>query len=185
MKRTLLLLLVSLAATMLYLVVVAVKRQLSPSWNVLGESVLLLAGLLPIVLAGLAFLYKRQILMFDGAVAVLTIFLLSGMCFTLAVPAVFDRSISLYLLNSLDNRADRGMTEDEIKTVFLDVYFDGNYALRKRLREQVQGGNLTHREGRYYITEAGSTFMSVARMISGAYALDPRIVHMVGDSKGQ
>ena len=89
---------------------------------------------------------------------------------------MFDRSISLYLLNGLENRADQGMTEEEVKAAFLEVYFEGNYAIRKRLGEQIVSGYVERRGERYYITASGRRFVRLARRISRWFNLDPRIV---------
>ena len=176
MENTLLLLAVCLASFLVYAAVYAAKRRWFPGEVALKESLWVLLALLPLLLAGLAALYWQAGFSLEGAVAALLIFLLGGLCFALTAPGVFDRSISLYLLNGLDNRAAEGMTEDEVKAAFLEVYFAGNYAIRKRLGEQLVSGYVERRGERYYITPSGRRFVRLARRISLWFNLDPRIV---------
>ena len=176
MRPTLYLLLTALVSFLVFVAAYAVKRQLFPADFALRESIGVMLALLPFLAAALWLLCRRQILRPDGAAAVLLIFLLAVFGFTLTVPAVFDRSVSLYLLNTLDNRVEQGMTEPEIKREFLQVYFGGNYALRKRLREQTATGYLIYQDNRYYITGSGRRFVGLARRISRWFNLDPRIV---------
>ncbi len=176
MENTLLLLAVCLTSFLVYAAVYAVKRHWFPGEVALKESVWVLLGLLPLLLAGLAALYWQVRFSLEGVAAALLIYLLGGLCFALTAPGVFDRSISLYLLNGLENRADRGMTEEEVKAAFLEVYFEGNYAIRKRLGEQIVSGYVERRGERYYITTSGRRFVWVARRISRWFNLDPRIV---------
>ena len=169
--------LISLAAMLVYALAYAVKRNLAdPQESAFRDSLWLIALVLPLATAFVAVLYKRRILTSDGVVAVLAIFTLSSLCFALTIPAILDRSVSLYLLNSLDNRAELGMSEAEVEREFLDVYFDGNYAIRKRLHEQLAIRTVHYSDGRYYITDAGSGFMTFARFMSRLYNLDPDIV---------
>ena len=177
MGRPFFTILISLAAVSLYMVAYAAKRNfVRPHDSAFTESLWLIVLILPLVALAAWVLYRRRLLTSDGVIAVLAIFALSSLCFALTVPAVFDRSVSLYLLNSLDNRGESGMTEEEIREEFTDIYFDANYGIRKRLREQTDGGTVDYRDGRYYITDIGRRFMSVARLVSGVYNLDPLIV---------
>ena len=176
MENTLLLLLVCLVSFLVYTVVYAAKRRWFPAAVALKESVWVMLGLLPLLLAGLAALYWRGWFGLEETVAALLIYLLASWCFAMTIPAVFDRSISLYLLNRLDNQADMGMTEGEIKAEFLEVYFDGNYAIRKRLGEQLESNYVACRGERYYITGNGRRFVRLARRISRWFNFDYRIV---------
>ena len=164
MENTLLLLLVCLVSFLVYTAVYAAKRRWFPAEVALKESVWVMLGLLPLLLAGLAALYWKGGFSLEGAAAALLIFLLGGLCFTLTVPGGFDRSLSVYMLNVLENRADQGMTEEEVKAAFLEVYLEGNYAIRKRLREQLVSGYVERRREHYYITGNGRRFVRLARM---------------------
>lgn len=175
MKNTASLLFVAALCVTSYCAAFAVKRHLWPSSISLAEGAQLLLVFVPVVAVALVVLRRKRKLTLEGSVAVFVIFLLSAACFNLTVPAIFDRSVSLYLLNTLDN-SPRGMTEREVEEELLRVYFDRNHAVKKRLREQVESGIVYYHEGRYQATENGRTLMAVARFLSRLYNLDPRIV---------
>lgn len=175
MKNTIYLLLAAALCVSAYLAVFAVKRHLWPSSISLAEGVQLLLVFVPVVAVALVFLCAKRKLTLEASVATFVIFLLSAACFNLTVPAIFDRSVSLYLLNTLDN-SRHGMTEQEVQEELMRVYFDQNHAVRKRLHEQVLSGSVRYEGGRYQVTENGRTVMAVARFLSRLYNLDPRIV---------
>lgn len=175
MKNTAYLLLAAALCTTGYLAVFAVKRHLWPSSILLVEGALLLLAFAPVVVVALVISCRKRTLTVEGSVAVFVIFLLSTACFNLTVPAIFDRSVSLYLLNALDN-SPNGMTEQAVQEELMRIYFDQNYAVRKRLHEQVRSGSVRYDGARYQVTENGRTIMAVARFLSRLYNLDPRIV---------
>ena len=175
MRNTVYLLLASVLCVAAYVAAFAVKRHLSPAAIVLTEGAWLLVVFVPIVGVVLVWLNQRGVFTLDASVSVFVIFLLSAFCFNLTVPAIVDRSVTVYLLNSLDNSND-GMTEQEIQREFMHTYFDENYAVRKRLREQVDSGNVRYDGDRYHVTKDGRTIMTTVRFLSMLYNLDPRIV---------
>ena len=161
---------------LLYMIAFAVKRQLFPSDSPLVEAAILMLIFLAILLLTLIALVKIKVIMLDIGIACFVIFLFASLCFSLAVPAVFDRSVSLYLINIIDNQGESGMTEEEIRRALLTVYFDEDHALQKRIGEQIQGGSIELRNGRYYITSGGSRFMEFARLLNNIYNFEARIV---------
>ena len=175
MRNTVYLLLASVLCVAAYLAVFAIKRHLLPSSIVLTEGVWLLVVFLPAVVFVLVLLCRKRVLTGEASVSVFVIFLLSALCFNLTVPAILDRSVTVYLLNSLDN-SQNGMTEQEIQREFMHIYFDENYAIRKRLHEQVESGSVRYDGDRYHVTKDGRTIMMIARFLSNLYNLDPRIV---------
>lgn len=176
LTRSLYVILFPLCGMLLYVIAFAVKRQLSPSESPLVEAAILMLIFLAILLLALVILVKKNVIVLDIGIACLLIFLFASLSFSLAVPAVFDRSVSLYLINIMDNQGESGMTEEEIKQKLISVYFHEDHAIKKRLGEQIQGGNIEERSGRYYITDGGSRFMSFARFLSSIYNFDSRIV---------
>lgn len=176
LKRSLFVLLIPLGSMMLYVIAFAVKRQLFPSESPLVEAAALMLIFLAILLLAIVVSVKKNVIMLDIGIACFLIFLFASLCFSLAVPAVFDRSVSLYLINIMDNQGESGMAVEEIRQELLSVYFDEDHALKKRLGEQIQGGNIELRDGRYYITNSGSRFMAFARLLSNIYNFEARIV---------
>lgn len=167
--------LVAAACLALYAVAVMAKRRIAPADNVLAECMLVLAFVAPVAFIAIVVLYGKRFLSLEGAVNAACVFVLAAACFWLTVPAIFDRSVTLYLINTLENHAD-GMSEDEIRHEFIHVYFGESRGIAKRLGEQLDSGNVRYADGRYYLTAGGRRVLAVARALSGAYALDPNIV---------
>ena len=160
---------------LLFVAVFTLKRQIAPSVNVLAECAMVLMVCAPVVLAMLVVLYRKSVLTSEGTVAAGLIFLLASACFWLTVPAIFDRSVTLYLINILDNN-EQGMTHEEIEDEFINVYFSRSEGISKRLQEQIDSGNIHYSGSRYHITDGGRRTLFMARVLSRVYALDPEIV---------
>lgn len=171
MKKTVQMLLASVLCVLAYFALVAIKRQLLPSANVLAESALLLLIFAPIVAVALAVLWRKRTFAPETSAAVFVIFLLGAACFNLTVPGLADRSFSLHLLNAFDRSAN-GMTEADMRGEFRRFE---SYAVRKRLREQLRSGILRGDGDRYHITASGRAIIATARFLGDLYRLDLRI----------
>ncbi|MGI9323429.1 MAG: UDP-glucose dehydrogenase family protein [Pseudomonadales bacterium] len=174
--KTMLMLLAAGAGLLAYILLFILKRQLAPSVNVLIECLLILVLLMPIAMAVYVLLYKKRILTLEGAVGAAMIFIFSSTCFYFTVPAVVDRSVTLYLINLLDNH-EEGMSLEEIREEFIEVYFYKSRGIEKRLNEQLDSGNISRdSNGIYQLTNSGRFTIGTARVLSYIHSLDPRIV---------
>ena len=176
MKNVIYLLTASAASAAAYALLYGLKRQLFPADIVLTEGILLMTGFIPILVIVLFLLrtVREQPAM---GVAIFLISFLSMLTFNMTVPAVIDRSVTLYLMNNMDKRGDDGMTVAEVREEFLTTYFTEDYAMRKRLGEQTHTGNLEKiTDNHYRITDRGRVVMTLIRWISYIYNLDPHIV---------
>ena len=175
MRKSALLLGVAGAGVALYLLAYTVKRRWFPSDFALTEGGHVLLAFMPVVIIALWCLHRKRILAPDAAIAACLIIFLGAVSFNLIVPSVFDRSVSLYLLNTLANNP-HGMDEADIREEFVTVYFGRNHGIQKRLREQTRMGNIAHSDGRYRITPSGKRMMRIVRFAHWLYDLDPQIV---------
>ena len=163
------------ACVALYMALYAAKRQLAPADNTLAECFAVFLATLPIALAALLALGRKRYLSLEGTVSALAIFLLATACFFLSVPAIVNRSATLYLINILDSH-EQGMTVEEVHEEFIHVYFSESQGIQRRLNEQLDSGRLAYADGRYYITGSGRRTLWLARALSRLYAMDPSIV---------
>jgi hypothetical protein len=92
-------------------------------------------------------------------VLLVIIFLLGGFSFAVAVPTVVDRSLSLYILQKLDQRGG-GIKQDQIGWVFVNEYLPEDRLVDVRLTEALQSGTVTIQNGCVRLTDKG-------RMLSG------------------
>ena len=178
MRKCVLLLGVSAAGVGFYLLAYSVKRRWFASDFALTEGGHVLLAVMPVVVVALWVLWRKRLLAVDACVAAGVIIFLSALVFNLIVPSVFDRSVSLYLLNTVYHAPD-GLSEADIRNEFNTVYFGANYGIKKRLREQTRMGNIAFDAGgdeRYRITKSGRRMMNIVRFAHRLYALDPQIV---------
>ena len=173
-KPLITLLLFAAGGVLLYLAAYTIKRHFFAADIALTEGGHLLLALLPVFGGAGFWLWRKKILGADGCIAAFLITVLSIMVFNLTVPSVFDRSVSLYLLNTLDN-APAGMTETDLRDEFVGVYFGENHGIRKRLREQARMGNISFDGARYRLTANGRRMVSVVRFFNALYKLDPHM----------
>ncbi|MGI9322752.1 MAG: hypothetical protein ACR2PJ_04125 [Pseudomonadales bacterium] len=174
--KALLMLLAGGAGLLAYILLFILKRQVAPSINVLIECLLIFVLLVPVVLAAYVLLYKKRVLTLEGAVGAAMIFIFSSACFYFTVPAVVDRSVTLYLINLLDSN-EEGMSLEEIREEFIEVYFYRSRGIEKRLNEQLDSGNVSvDGNGVYRLTAGGRFTIATARVLSRIHSLDPQIV---------
>jgi hypothetical protein len=123
--------------------------------NVVGFSALI-DGVIAAVLAGaLLFLLKwfRAMEKFERILLVV-IYLLGGFGFAIAIPTVVDRSLSLYILQKLDQRGG-GIKEDQIGWVFVNEYVPEDRLVDVRLTEATQSGTVVIKDGCVILTDKG------------------------------
>ena len=90
----------------------------------------------------------------------------------ITVPALLDRSISLYIVAVLSK--ENAGTIEQINRWFVDGFVYENEAIPKRLNEQVVSGNVVEIDGCYYLTERGKRMMAVNRSLVKIFQVDPR-----------
>ncbi|MGI9250494.1 MAG: hypothetical protein ACR2PR_04780 [Pseudohongiellaceae bacterium] len=175
--KSLLMLLTAGAGVLAYILFFILKRQVAPNTNVLAESLLVFITVAPLVIISLVLLHKKRIFTMEATIAAGTIFILAAGLFHFTVPAIVDRSVTLYLMNLLDNN-EQGMSREDIRAEFIEVYFNRSRGIEKRLNEQLDSGNIVYDNdtGTYHITSKGRRTMALARVLSKLHSLDPQIV---------
>jgi len=90
------------------------------------------------------------------------IWLLSGILFAIAVPTVIDRSLSLYILEKLEQRGG-GIRLDRFEEVFAKEYVKEHRLVDVRLTEQEQSGTVTIEHGCVRLTRRGQEIARISR----------------------
>jgi len=115
-------------------------------------------------------------------VLLIVIFLLGGYAFAVSVPTVIDRSLSLYILQKLDQRGG-GIREDQIGWVFANEYLPEYRLVDVRLTEAVSSGTVEIKNGCVVLTAKGrrlaefshwfqSNLLPKERLLMGEYTDD-------------
>lgn len=85
--------------------------------------------------------------------------------FHITLPTIIDRSISLFVLSRMEGSAE-GVRVEELQKAFLEGYVQSNNAVCRRLDEQLTSGNISFRDGKYYIAPAGHFILQSLRFIA-------------------
>jgi hypothetical protein len=87
-------------------------------------------------------------------ILLVVIYLLGGFGFAVAIPTVIDRSLSLYILQKLDQRGG-GIKQDQIGWVFVNEYVPEDRLVDVRLTEATQSGTVVIKDGCVILTDKG------------------------------
>ena len=123
--------------------------------NVVGFTALVDAVIAAVIAGALLFVLKwfRAMEKFERILLVV-IYLLGGFGFAVAIPTVIDRSLSLYILQKLDQRGG-GIKEDQIGWVFVNEYVPEDRLVDVRLTEATQSGTVVIKDGCVILTDKG------------------------------
>jgi len=110
------------------------------------------------------------------------IFLLIGYSIAISLPTVIDRSLSIYILEKIQQRGG-GIKLDSFEEVFTKEYVKEHRLVDVRLTEQVQSGTITIENDCVKITEKGKNitkfsryfrmhFLPKRRLLMGQYSDD-------------
>jgi hypothetical protein len=97
-----------------------------------------------------------------------------NICFLVLLPVTVDRSVSVYLLSTIERRQ---MSPAELQRAFIDGYVVKMGAIDRRIDEQRKSGNITVApDGKVSLTKQGERFMDFSRLIARLFGTDPRFV---------
>ena len=97
-----------------------------------------------------------------------------NICFLVLLPVTVDRSVSVYLLSTIERRQ---MNPAELQRAFIDGYVVKMGAIDRRIDEQRKSGNIiVSPDGKVRLTPQGKRFMSFSRLVARVFATDPRFV---------
>jgi hypothetical protein len=113
-----------------------------------------------------ASLVIRARLPFDGfSLALLVVvWALGGYAFAISGPALFDRSLSFYILEKLQQRGG-GILESRMADVFKEEYMPEFRLVDVRLTEQLQSGTIAIENGCVKLTPRGERLATLSRFI--------------------
>ena len=97
-----------------------------------------------------------------------------NICFLVLPPVTVDRSVSVYLLSTIEQRQ---MSAPELQRAFIDGYVVKMGAIDRRIDEQRKSGNVTvSPDGKVRLTKQGERFLGLSRLIARLFGTDPRFV---------
>lgn len=121
---------------------------------------LIAATVMAVILVALP--YFRSALSGFERVLLLVIWLLGGYAFAISVPTVVDRSLSMYILEKIQQRGG-GIKEDAMHEVFTKEYLPEHRLVDVRLTEQLESGTIAIEDGCVKLTEKGQRIAGISR----------------------
>ncbi|HEX5257689.1 MAG TPA: hypothetical protein VFW35_02780 [Sphingomicrobium sp.] len=138
---------------------------------------IVLAFAVAILVALAAFFLIRRSSDSSLPIAAAALSLSFNICFLVLLPVTVDRSISVYLLSTIERQQQKGVDAPGLERSFVADYVTGMGAIDRRLDEQKRSGNVTvGSDGKVRLTPQGRRFMALSRVIARLFGADPRIV---------
>jgi len=96
--------------------------------------------------------------------------------FFVIFPVTFDRSVTMYLLETLKQRGNsescQGLSEEQLEEVFIKEYIRQNQAVNRRINEQLFIDFIKRHDQCVQLTDRGNKFLRLSEMITKIYALN-------------
>ena len=99
---------------------------------------------------------------FSEKILLSVIFLLTGYTLALSIPAVIDRSLSVYILEKLQQRGG-GILLNRMPEVFTQEYMKEHHLVDIRMTEQMEAGTVVVRDGCVQLTPWGNSMATASR----------------------
>lgn len=100
-----------------------------------------------------------------------------NICFLVLLPVTVDRSVSVYLLSTIEQHQDSGIDATHLQRSFIDGYVVKMGAIDRRIDEQKRSHNVTvGPDGKVRLTPQGRRFMALSRVVARVFGTDPRFV---------
>lgn len=108
-----------------------------------------------------------------------------NICFLVLLPVTVDRSVTVYLLSTVEQRQSNGIDAGGLQRAFVEGYVDKMGAVDRRIDEQRRSGNIAvGADGRLHLTAQGRCFMSLSRIVARLFRTDPRFVGAPAKERG-
>ena len=100
-----------------------------------------------------------------------------ALCFLVLFPVTIDRSVSVYLLATIDAQQADGIDRNALEAAFVKGYVRDLHAIDRRIAEQRASGNLVvAADGRLHLTAQGLRFVALSRRAAAWFGTDPHFV---------
>jgi hypothetical protein len=111
------------------------------------------------------------------AVAAAALSLSFNICFLVLLPVTIDRSVTVYLLSTIERQQGSGLDKGELQNAFIDGYVVELGAVDRRIDEQRRSGNVSiSPDGKVHLTRQGRRFMALSRLVARLFGTDRHFV---------
>ena len=172
LKKILVILLIEIVFTSIYLL--SFKLNLIKIFFYKGILYLIVIS---IVLITILLIYKKYKNYFDikDIIIIILLFFLTNILVFGMIPTTIDRSISVFMLNSINKEE---LSKKEIEKIFIDEYVYKNKAFEKRINEQITTGTIKkNSKGKYTLTKKGKSLLKLFKMINKIYNINSKLLN--------
>jgi len=119
----------------------------------------------------IAFIFLRNKVGRETFLAALVMSLSLNLVFFVVFPVTFDRSVTMFFLNSLNEVPS--LTHQQAENLLIKKYIKGKDAVKKRVKEQAVTGFISEKNGQIEITNKGKGFLRFSQIIDWLYGVLP------------
>lgn len=161
--------------TIIYMLTFHLKtRELIPVYTYYGiASLCILTVLLGSILCILSKKEKISFDIKDSIIVILICFFMNLFVFCM-VPVTLERSISVFMLNYMDDGKE--YTKEEIEQIFIDKYVYEYEAFDKRFEEQIYTGTIESNDETYKLSNKGKTMVNMFHFVKKVYNVKGKIL---------
>lgn len=130
-----------------------------------------------IIMGFLCFLlYRKKAINLDFKDCIITILLFFSIniFFFCMVPVTLERSISVFMLNELNQ--ENGLTKEELERNFINKYVYKYDAFNKRFNEQKYLNTIQRKDEKYILSKKGKALLNKFKIIKKIYHVNSRIL---------
>ena len=103
---------------------------------------------------------------------ILVISLLLSYSILITFPSLSKRSISLYMLEKIEDNSDIGISINQLEKNILEEFFIDNKEIQRRINEQLVSNNITIKNNKIYILNKGKKVNYFNRLIIDIFNLN-------------
>jgi hypothetical protein len=142
-----------------------------------GMDILFYRGVVLSAVAALAtaLLFARFVSPREAVAAAVLAFGLD-IAFVVVLPVTIDRSISVFILATMEATPERVFTTADVEHAFTVVYVGDMRQIERRMHEQELSGNVGRSDGGYVLTPQGRAFVAFGRRVADLFGADRRLI---------
>jgi hypothetical protein len=142
-----------------------------------GMDILFYRGVVLCAVAAVAtaFLFARFVTAREAVAAAVLVFGLD-IAFVVVLPVTVDRSISVFILATMEAEPGRVFSTAEVEHAFTVVYVGDMQQIERRMHEQERSGNVRRVDGGYVLTPQGRAFVAFGRRVGDLFGADRRLI---------
>ena len=118
----------------------------------------------------LLYIFRKEKSDFNFYLSALVFSFSINLCFFVIFPVTFERSVTMYILNTLFSK--EGISKIELQKKLIREYVIKNEAVEKRIFEQETTGFVKMKQDKIYLTEKGIQFLKFSKIVKKIFNIN-------------